>query len=139
MNSPTTPPSLDLDQVAGVLASLRSGWLGQGLTAGPLTWRDARASWPKPLATNRSAVFEPESVGITLTASGGREGRLVIWHGGWADVELLADATVTSGNPAIHDVAECIDIAISLASELTTAPTSQTQPPPESNRAYEEL
>jgi hypothetical protein len=127
MSSPTTAPLLDLDQVATTLTGLRPGWVAQGLTAGPLTWRDASASWPRPLLTNRSTVLEPESVGITLTAADGREGRLVIWRGGWADVDVLADGTVTSRNPAIHDVAECIDLASSLVSQLIPASTAKTQ------------
>lgn len=133
MSSPTTAPPLDLDQVASALDGLQQGWAGQGLTAGPLTWRDARASWPRPLLTDRSAILEPESVGITLTAADDRQGRLVIWRGGWADLDVLADGTVTSRNPAIHDVAECIDLASSLASQLILTSTAKTQRPPESN------
>jgi hypothetical protein len=131
VSTPANPPPLDLDQVAGTLAGLRAGWISQGLTAGPITWRDARASWPKPLITDRSAVIEPESVGITLTASVGHEGRLVIWRGGWADVELLAGGTVTSRNPALCDVADCDAVARSLASQLTATLPSQPQHPPD--------
>jgi hypothetical protein len=131
VSSPATPPPLDLDQVASTLASLRPGRTGQGLTAGPLTWRDARASWPQPLVTDRSLVAEPESVGLTLTAADGREGHLVIWRGGWADIDLLDGETVTTRNPAIGDLAGCIAEARSLASQLTAPPPPQARHPPD--------
>ena len=131
---PDDRSSPDLDEVASTLTNLRPGWVAQGLTAGTLTWRDASASWPRPLLTNRSTVLEPESVGITLTAADGREGRLVIWRGGWADVDVLADGTVTSRNPAIHDVAECIDLASQPPGEPAhTRVNRKTQRPSESN------
>ncbi len=112
--------SLDLDQVAAALARLRGSWERRGVTAGPLTWRDARTPWPRPLRTDRSMVSEPESVGLTLTA-GGREGRLIIWRGGWADIDLLAEGTVTTRNPALLDLADCVAAAVSLASQVAAA------------------
>jgi hypothetical protein len=127
VSSPATPP-LDLDQVASTLAGLWSGWTGQGLTAGPLTWRDARASWPRPLLTDRSMIAEPQSVGLTVTTADGRTGRLVIWRGGWADIDLLDGGTVTSRNPAIHSLADCIAEARSLASQLTAPPPPDRHP-----------
>jgi hypothetical protein len=66
-----------------------------------------------------------------LTAADGREGRLIIWRGGWADVELLAGGTVTSRNPALRDVADCAAVARSLASQLTATSSSQPQQPPD--------
>jgi hypothetical protein len=131
MSSPARPPPLDLDQVADTLDSLRPGWLGEGLAAGRLTWRDARASWPKPVVTDRGAVAEPESVGVVLTVADGREGHLVIWRGGWADVDLLAHGQVTSRNPAIGNAADVIAEASDLASQLTSALSSQAQYPPD--------
>src|SRR5580658_1732583 len=47
VSSPATPPPLDLDQVASMLASLRPGWTGQGLTAGPL-WQSADGPRARP-------------------------------------------------------------------------------------------
>jgi hypothetical protein len=115
MSSPASPPPLDLDRVASTLDSLRPRWISEGLAAGRLTWRDASAPWPKPIVTDRAAVAEPESVGITLTVADGREGRFVIWRGGWADVDLLAHGTVTSRRPAIGNAADVIAEASSLA------------------------
>ena len=122
MTSPMSPPPLDLDQAAALLAGLRPGWTRQGLIVRPFTWRDARASWPQALHTDRRKVAEPESVGLRLTAADGREARLVIWSGGWADVDLLAGGTVTTGNPRLADPDECAALANSLASELTAPP-----------------
>jgi hypothetical protein len=127
VSNPASPPPLDLDQVASKLAGLQPVWIARMLTAGPLTWRDARASWPRPLLTDRSQVAEPESVGLTLTAADGRTGRLVIWRGGWADIDLLDGDTVTTRNPAIHDLADCVAEARSLARQLTV--TSPPLPP----------
>ena len=118
MTSPLSPP-LDLDQVAAVLAGLRPGWREQGLVVRPFLWRDARGSWPQILHTDRGKVAEPESVGLTLTAADGREGRLVIWRGGWADVDLLAGGTVTTRNPGVRDLAGCAALAAWMAGELT--------------------
>ena len=122
MTSPMSPPPLDLDQVAALLAGLRPGWTSQGLIVRALTWRDARASWPQPLHTDRSKVAEPESVGLRLTAADGREARLVIWRGGWADADLLAGGTVTTANPSLDDPAGCAALASSLARQLTAPP-----------------
>jgi len=118
VTSPLSPP-LDLDQVAAVLAGLRPGWREHGLVVRPLLWRDARGSWPQILHTDRGNVAEPESVGLTLTAADGREGRLVIWRGGWADVGLLAGGAVTTRNPGVHDLAGCAALAAWMASEIT--------------------
>jgi hypothetical protein len=118
MTSPLNPP-LDLDQVAAVLAGLRPGWRDQGLAVRPFLWRDARGSWPQILHTDRGNVAEPESVGLTLTAADGREARLVIWRGGWADAGLLADDTISTRTPAVRDLAGCAALATWMASELT--------------------
>ena len=118
MTSPLSPP-LDLDQVAAVLAGLRPGWREQGLVVRPFLWRDARGSWPQILHTDRGKVAEPESVGLTLTAADGREARLVIWRGGWADVDLLAGGTVTTRTPGVRDLAGCAALAAWMIGELT--------------------
>ena len=79
---------LDLDQVVRELTGLVPGWAERGITAGQLTWRDAQAAWPQPIVTDRNTVADPESAGMTLTAANGNEALLVIWRGGWADVDL---------------------------------------------------
>ena len=57
-----------------------------------------------------------------MTAADGREARLVIWRGGWADVDLLAGGTVITRNPDLDDPAGCAALASSIASELTAPP-----------------
>jgi hypothetical protein len=64
------------------IVQLRPGWTDGGITAGRLTWRDAPAAWPKPIATDRATVTEPESAGMTLTAANGNEAILIRWRGG---------------------------------------------------------
>ena len=125
--SQTREPSLDLDRVAGELASRHAAWSKQGITAGPLTWRDAQAAWPQPILTDRSLVAEPESVGITVTTAWGNEALIVIWRGGWADVEALAGTEVIVRAPELHDVADCITLAESIANQLSTRPASEEQ------------
>jgi len=122
VTSPNSPPPLDLDQVAALLAGLRPAWRAEGLNVRPLSWRDARDSWPQPLHYDRSHVTEPESVGLRLTAPDGREARLVFWRGGWADVDVLAGGAVISRSPALDDPAGCAALARSVAGELTAPP-----------------
>src|SRR5260221_7407574 len=97
---------LDLDQVARKLSRLRHGWSERGITAGQLTWRDARACWPKPIVTDRSTVTETESVGITLTAANG-EALLVLWRGGGAGRGLLPRRDHGSRNPRLPHSGGC--------------------------------
>jgi hypothetical protein len=104
--------------VARELTGLLSGWAERGITAGQLTWRDAQAAWPQPIVTNRTTVAEPESVGVTLTAANGNEALLIIWRGGWADVDLLLGDLVASRAPDLHDAAGCVALAESIAAQL---------------------
>jgi hypothetical protein len=120
-------PQLDLDQAARELTRLQPGWAERGITAGQLTWRDAQASWPKPIVTDRSMVAEPESLGITLTAGQRNEAHLVLWRGGWADVDLLLDSEVISRAPDLQDIAGCVTLAESIATQLTVTPSSESQ------------
>jgi hypothetical protein len=120
-------PQLDLDQVARELTGLQPGWAEHGITAGQLTWRDAGATWPKPIVTSRATVAEPESVGMTLTAANGNEAILVLWRGGWADVDLLLGRHVLSRAPDLQDVAGCVALAESIAEQLTATPSSEPE------------
>jgi hypothetical protein len=119
-------PDIDLDRVAGKLTELRPGWTQRGLTIGELTWRDAAAAWPQPIVTDRNQVADPESLGITLTASNGNEGFLVIWRGGWADVGQLIYGKALHGAPDLRDEADCTALAESIASQLAAPPSSET-------------
>jgi hypothetical protein len=58
-----------------------------GFDVGALTWRDVAAGWPYPLRTVRSDAADPDSVGVTFRR-GTVEARIVVFRGGWADVEF---------------------------------------------------
>lgn len=77
---------VDLDQVARLISRHAFTWKESGLGVGALTWRDAAAPWPSPLREDRGQVTEPDSVGVTLRKHR-QEGRLVVFRGGWADLE----------------------------------------------------
>jgi hypothetical protein len=53
---------------------------------------------------------------MTLTAGNGNgnEAILVLWRGGWADVDLLLGSHVLSRAPDLHDVAGCVALAVRL-------------------------
>ncbi|MEU6763841.1 hypothetical protein ABZ916_15115 [Streptomyces sp. NPDC046853] len=80
---------VDLDEAAAVLAERAAGWRSAGLEVGQVTWRDAEASWAQPLETDRAEVRDPDSVGVAI--SGPREAELlvVLFRGGWADVDFI--------------------------------------------------
>lgn len=79
---------LDLDAAASALKSRRDVWTQEGFEVGPLTWRDQAGPWPWMLNTLRSDIRDPFSVGIEIKHAN-IEGRVVLFRGGWADVELL--------------------------------------------------
>jgi hypothetical protein len=77
---------VDLDQVAGLISRHVISWERGGLAVGALTWRDAAGPWPRPLREHRSEVAEADSVGV-MVRKGEQEAQLVIFRGGWADLE----------------------------------------------------
>jgi hypothetical protein len=77
---------VDLDQVAGLISRHAFAWKQSGLVVGALTWRDEAAPWPSPLREDRGQVAEPDSVGATVRKDQ-QEGQLVVFRGGWADLE----------------------------------------------------
>jgi hypothetical protein len=71
-----------------------------------VTWRDEAEGWPHTLQTDRSAAVDPDSVGVAFDGDAGPLGEIVLFRGGWADVNLV-DATsdqVITGNPPIPTV-----------------------------------
>ncbi|MBC9719729.1 hypothetical protein H9Y04_45500 [Streptomyces sp. TRM66268-LWL] len=82
---------IDLDQAAAQIVARRQRWTAGGLVAGPVTWRDEAAAWPQPLEEDRSRVEDPDSVGIRIAGPADAELSVVLFRGGWADVEFLAD------------------------------------------------
>ncbi|MGY0489396.1 hypothetical protein [Streptomyces sp. WG-D5] len=91
---------VDLDEAAAVLAGRTVGWRSAGLEVGQVTWRDAEAPWPQPLETDRARVHDPDSVGVTLCGPGDAELSVVLFRGGWADVDFIADLGDAGSLPA---------------------------------------
>lgn len=77
---------IDLDQVAGLISRHTLAWEQAGLVVGALTWRDVGVPWPYPLKNDRAEVADADSVGVAVRKQE-QEGRLVIFRGGWADLE----------------------------------------------------
>jgi hypothetical protein len=98
-NSGGVESRVDLDQVAALITRHAFAWEESGLVAGALTWRDAAASWPSPLTEERSQVTEPDSVGVAVRKHG-QEGQLVVFRGGWADLEYWSGSA--SDKPVIE-------------------------------------
>ncbi|OKI54625.1 hypothetical protein AMK15_27905 [Streptomyces sp. MJM1172] len=102
---------VDLDEVAAVLAGRVLGWRSAGLEAGQVTWRDAEASWPQPLETDRARVLDPESAGVAISGPGGAELSAVLFRGGWADVDFIASLDDAGCLPA-SDIASASDFEV---------------------------
>ncbi|MEV0523316.1 SMI1/KNR4 family protein [Streptomyces sp. NPDC050439] len=81
---------IDLDQAAAQISARRRQWTAAGLVVGPVTWRDEAAAWPQRLETSRSEVRDPDSVGIHVTGPQDAELLVVLYRGGWADVDFIA-------------------------------------------------
>ncbi|MGW6979266.1 hypothetical protein ACWGE1_07445 [Streptomyces sp. NPDC054932] len=82
---------VDLDEAAVVLAERTVGWTSAGLDVGRVTWRDAEASWPQPLETDRARAHDPDSIGVVVSGPGEAVLEVVLFRGGWADVDFIAD------------------------------------------------
>lgn len=82
---------VDLDEVAVVLAARMVDWTSAGLEVGRPTWRDIEAPWPQPLGTDRDQVRDPDSVGVVISGPAATVLSVVLFRGGWADVDFVAD------------------------------------------------
>jgi hypothetical protein len=54
-----------------------------------VTWRDEAAPWPQRLEIDRSKVRDPDSIGIHIRNSHEAELHVVLYRGGWADVDYI--------------------------------------------------
>ncbi|MFE2488789.1 hypothetical protein [Streptomyces mirabilis] len=81
---------INLDEVVAAVAARQLSWQAAGLVIGPVTWRDEAAPWPQQLETDRSKVSDPDSVGIHVHSSHEAELHVVLYRGGWADVDYIA-------------------------------------------------
>ncbi|WP_407913793.1 hypothetical protein [Kitasatospora sp. NE20-6] len=80
---------IDLDMAVLEVERRRGRWEDAGLTVEPVTWRDEAQEWPQQLELDRAAVVDPDSFGVVLTGLGG-ELSVVLFRGGWADVDYFA-------------------------------------------------
>ncbi|MPY30069.1 hypothetical protein FNH09_01620 [Streptomyces adustus] len=84
---------VDLDEAASAVADRQPAWQAAGLLAEPVTWRDeAAAPWPQQLTAERSQINDPDSVGIHLRSLNEAELLVVLYRGGWADIDYIVDA-----------------------------------------------
>ncbi|MFD6245254.1 hypothetical protein [Streptomyces roseolus] len=91
---------VDLDEAAAVLARRAADWTSAGLVVAPATWRDAEAAWPPPSETDRSRVRDPDSLGLMITGPADAALSVVLFRGGWADVDYVADLDDAGSLPA---------------------------------------
>ncbi|WP_328966595.1 hypothetical protein [Streptomyces sp. NBC_00239] len=82
---------IDLDELAGLLTRRTAYWRASGLDVGRTTWRDAGAAWPQPLVADRAGVPDPDSLGLVVRGPAEAELSVVVFRGGWADVDFMAD------------------------------------------------
>jgi len=54
---------MDLDEAVAAVTDRQTAWRAEGLTVGPVTWREAAAPWPQRLETDRAEVTDPDSIG----------------------------------------------------------------------------
>ncbi|MBT2453156.1 hypothetical protein J7F03_40325 [Streptomyces sp. ISL-43] len=80
---------IDLDQAAAVIAERAARWLAAGLKVGQATWRDETAPWPQRFETDRTLVRDPDSVGVFIAGPADAELSVVLFRGGWADVDYF--------------------------------------------------
>jgi hypothetical protein len=119
---------VDLDRTAAEIASRLPVWTAFGLHHTPITWRDASATWPQPLETDRALVTDPESVGVQIvSADESNIVRVVCFRGGWADLDALADDAMTTENPHINcpeDFGALLDSAITRFFDIGWVPAT---------------
>lgn len=77
---------IDLDVAVREIERRAEGWRDAGFTVEPVTWRDQGGGWPPSLNTERGAVADPDSIGVTVRL-GDQQGSVVLFEGGWCDVE----------------------------------------------------
>ncbi|MET9031054.1 hypothetical protein ABZW96_36460 [Nocardia sp. NPDC004168] len=93
---------VDLDQAAAEITSRLPAWTASGLLPGPLTWRDATAPWPQPLEIERALITHPDSVGVRIQGTDEWNVlEIVLFRGGWADLDALANGEVATECPQI--------------------------------------
>ena len=72
--------------MAGLISRYAIEWEKAGFVAGPVTRKDVGGPGPYPFREDRRKAAEADSVGAAVR-KGEQEGRLVVFRGGWADLE----------------------------------------------------
>ncbi|MEV6995665.1 hypothetical protein AB0N87_42175 [Streptomyces sp. NPDC093228] len=101
---------VDLDEAAAVLMERVARWRSAGLAVGEMTWRDWEAEWPQPLETDRARVHDPDSLGLVISGSAEAELSVVLFRGGWADVDFF-DGLDDAGSLPASDIESAADFA----------------------------
>jgi hypothetical protein len=83
---------IDLDLAVLEVRHRTARWRDSGIGVGEMTWRDQGDGWPPKFKTDRRDVRDPDSIGI-LGTKGSQEGSLVLFRGGWCDLEYWSGAT----------------------------------------------
>jgi hypothetical protein len=81
--------NIDLDVVAGVIAARRIELEASGLTVAQPTWMDLDAPWPAPLVADPTEIGRARSIGVQFCGDADAEGLIVVYAGGWADVDYV--------------------------------------------------
>lgn len=81
--------NIDLDVVANVIAARRIELEASGLAVAQPTWMDLDAPWPAPLVTDPTQIGRPRSIGVQFFGDEDAEGLIVVYAGGWADVDYV--------------------------------------------------
>lgn len=73
-----------------------------GYTVEEFTWRDRERAWPNHIVEGRGNAVDPDSLGLKVTregTGGNVGGQIVLYWGGWADVEAfdLSGGTLVEG------------------------------------------
>ncbi|MBN6035869.1 hypothetical protein [Amycolatopsis sp. 195334CR] len=105
---------IDLDELVDRLRTAADQWRAHA-EVGPFTWRDERAEWPQPIVTDRASVAVPESLGFWLHQDADREIHIVIWTGGWADVDTMEGALPT---PDFRDVDGAVAAIVAIVDDF---------------------
>ncbi|MBO0913992.1 hypothetical protein J1C73_06570 [Streptomyces laculatispora] len=80
---------IDLDQAAAVITERTGPWLAGGLEVGQMTWRDGTVQWPQRIEADRTLVRDPDSVGVLISGPADAALSVVLFRGGWADVDYF--------------------------------------------------
>ncbi|WP_254407161.1 hypothetical protein [Streptomyces sp. GMY02] len=101
---------VDLDAAAAVLAERAARWRSAGLAVGEMTWRDWEAEWPQPLETDWARVNDPDPLGLITSGSAEALLSVVLFRGGWADVDFF-DGLDDGGALPASDIESAADFA----------------------------